>query len=785
MSINSFIRSNLKFSKHIIILTILTTAFMAWMATKIGIDTDINNTLMPKKNARIEELQKQLGVVQEAQNYIFLSIHGYDLYDLTILQTFQNTIDDILKIPELEAALTPFNFISFQVKNRQILPAMISPTGRAPVTAEELKLFEEQIKESSLTENFVVADNGRVLTAVFLNSFVEDRITFISAFNAAVHPLQELVTVHYTGEALFQERISHYLIRDFSILLILAIIAISIIFWLSFRSMRAVILPLLVVVIGAIWSLGFMALLGYKITVLTVIVPSLVLTIGSSYTIHILNEYNRLGNSARKEKIEWLAGAVEHVLRTIIVAALTTMICFLSLLTTRLKQLQEFGLSISLGIFACAILSLFFLPAILYHLKNPSTHQRNRVKTGWMTLAVGKLGEWSRRKNYVVLVIFISLMIFFFLSYPYILHQSDYFSYFPSDDPIIVGSRFVNRHSGGAQTFNITLTAKNKQKDYFLNPEILQKVDQFETVIDTHPSVTNKLSFNGILKAMNKAVNREEAIPKSRGLILLLYRYFRIIPEDKVAFGQESAIIDKDASLITIYLKLAETETFSMINEDGMRKFLDFVNEEIHTAFGETVEFTLWGNTLLVLDSSRLIKEDQFRSTLISIILGMVIIWLFFHSFIYSIMALIPLLSGIFFYFINLYVFKIPLDMTTILVTNVTVGVGLDDAVHFLLQYRKQRAQESYQQAILSTLKFTGRPIVLTTLSLISGLAVLCFASFRPVMFFGLLIAGTLFSAMIGTVVFIPSTIAFYEQFRAFQKRRSPSSPSVNQDEKH
>ncbi len=751
------------------------TAFMAWRSTKIGIDTDINNTLMPKQNARIEELQKQLGVVEETKNYLFLSIYGYDLYDLTILQTFQNTIDDILKIPELEAALTPFNFISFQVRNRQILPAMISPTGRAPGTAEELKIFEEKIKESSLTENFVAADHGRILTAVFLNSFVEDRNTFVSAFNAAVKPLQEVVTVNYTGEALFQERISYYLIRDFSILLVLAIIAISTIFWLSFRSMRAVLLPLMVVVIGAIWSLGFMAVIGYKITVLTVIVPSLVLTIGSSYTIHILNEYNRLGHSASKERIEWLAGAVEHVIRTIIVAALTTMICFLSLLITRLKPLQEFGLAISLGIFFCAVLSLFFLPAILYHLKDPSIHQRNRVKTGWLTITVGKLGEWARRKHYTVFIIFISLMISFILIHPYILHQSDYFSYFPSDDPIIIGSRFVNRHSGGSQTFNITLTAKNKQKDYFLSPEILLKVDQFETVLDTHPSITNKLSFNGILRAMNKSVNGTEAIPKSRGLILLLYRYFRIIPEDKVAFGQESVIINKDASRITIYLKLADTETFSMINEDGMREFLDFVNKEIQDSFGESVETVLWGNTLLVLDSSRLIKEDQLRSTLISIILGLIIIWLFFHSFIYSFMALIPLLSGIFFYFITLYIFKIPLDMTTILVTNVTVGVGLDDAVHFLLQYRKQRAQEPYEQALLSTLSFTGRPIVLTTLSLVSGLLVLCFASFRPVIFFGFLIAGTLFSAMIGTVVFIPSAITFYEKFRVFMERSASS----------
>ena len=104
--------------------------------------------------------------------------------------------------------------------------------------------------------------------------------------------------------------------------------------------------------------------------------------------------------------------------------------------------------------------------------------------------------------------------------------------------------------------------------------------------------------------------------------------------------------------------------------------------------------------------------------------------------------------------------------MTTILVTNVTVGVGLDDAVHFILQYRKQRMLQPCRLALSSSLRITGRPIVLTTLSLVAGLLMLCFAGFKPVVFFGFLIAGTLFSTMVGTIIFIPAAIIFHENFR-------------------
>ncbi len=765
MSIRKFIRFVLRNSKLIIVLTILVTVFMGWKAADIGIDTDVNN-LTPRQNDRIDKIRTELGIEKEITNFVFISIYGNDLYNLKVLQEFQNTIDAILDIPEIIVALSPFNFISFDAEGRRIIPATVSPTGRAPLNLEELEIFEKRVRSNSLSRNLVVSDNGRILTAAFISRTVVDSASFMISFDAAIKPLKEVVRVYHTGEIPFQERVAFYLLRDFSRLMILALITMLTIFWLSFRSLRAVILPVMVTVVGTIWTLGVMSMIGFKITVLTVIVPALVLTIGSSYTIHILNEYYRIEKSGETEKMQWLTDAVEHVIRTVIIAALTTMISFLSLLTTTIRPLREFGLSISLGIFFCAILALSFLPSVFYILKTPPAIHRKRIKDGPIISIVTRFGQWASRYRYILLASFILLFVFFLSGYPHILHQSDYFSYFPSDDPLIIGSQFINEHSGGSQTFNITLTAANGEKNFFLNPKILSLTDRFETVLSEHPSVTSKRSFIGILKAMNEAVNGEETVPESRGLILLLYRYFSMIPRDKIIFGQDSSIINDDASQITVYLKLAETDTYSMINENDVRKFQDFVNDESAVYFDDSVEINVWGNTLLIMESSRTIKRDQLRSTLISITLGMIVTWIFFRSFVFSLIALVPLLSGIFFYFITLYLTRIPLDLTTILVTNVTVGVGLDDAVHFILQYRKQRLLQPYDSALSSSLHITGRPIVLTTFSLVAGLLVLCFASFKPVVFFGFLIAGTLFSTMTGTVIFIPAAITFYERIR-------------------
>ncbi|MCG8454460.1 MAG: MMPL family transporter [Spirochaetales bacterium] len=760
---NRFIRRILRHSYLIIIATLLITGVLGYMALGVNIDTDVN-TLMPRKNARIDRLRATLGVETETTNYIFLSIEEPTLPNLTILKTFQETLDRVEAMDDVLYGLTPFNFVHFDAMGGRIVPGMMSPKGRAPSNDEELQEFRNRLASDELANGFVSSQGGKVLTAVFTTNITEDPDAFMNDFVQIIAPLEEITTLRYSGEIPFQHSVASYLTKDFTLLLILAMVAMLTIFYISFRSIRSMILPIGVVLIGAIWTMGLMAIMGFRITMVSVIIPSLILTIGSSYTIHVLNEYFRNGHGEGKKKDEWLADAVEHIFRTVIVAALTTMVSFLSLMVTRMDAVREFGLSISIGIAFCAILALFFLPSVFYVMGSPKKHHQDRVNAGRMARLVSAVGLWCGKKPWLTMGLFFVLFVSFLLSYPAIKHQSDYFSYFPSEDRIIKDTRFIIQNSGGSQSFNITITAPENAKGYFLNPEILQRINQVEERLTNNSTVVSTLSFNRIVKSMNFAISGKREIPQSKPLILLLNRYFRLINTNAFSLGKDAQVMNDDASSITIYLKLADTENNSTLYEDALQEFQHEVDEILLINLEEGETPTYWGNTMLLMDASRTIKYDQLVSTLISIVLGLIITAFFFRSIRDSFVALIPLLSGIFFYFITLFVTGIPLDMTTILVTNLTVGVGLDDAVHFMLQYRSQRKKQAFLPALESALKVTGRPIVLTTLSLVAGLMMLCFASFKPVYFFGLLISATLFSTMLGTVVFIPAALAILEK---------------------
>ncbi|MDC7233687.1 MAG: MMPL family transporter, partial [Spirochaetales bacterium] len=247
MSIRGFLRFTLNHSLAIIILTFGVTLFMGYHALRVQMNPD-PNSLMPQSNSRILRLKEELGVQSEKTNYLFLSIEGEDLYTLETLQTLSDTIREIMAYGEVNHALTPFNFVYFDTRGRQILPTTMMEGGRAPANREELELFKSRILNNPLADNFVVSAEGTMLNVIFTTDYSPNADEFMKRFNRTLEPLKQITTVRFSGDIPIGSRIAYYLIRDFSILLILAVLAMLTLFFLSFRAKRAILLPVVVVV---------------------------------------------------------------------------------------------------------------------------------------------------------------------------------------------------------------------------------------------------------------------------------------------------------------------------------------------------------------------------------------------------------------------------------------------------------------------------------------------------------------------------------------------------------
>jgi hypothetical protein len=181
----------------------------------------------------------------------------------------------------------------------------------------------------------------------------------------------------------------------------------------------------------------------------------------------------------------------------------------------------------------------------------------------------------------------------------------------------------------------------------------------------------------------------------------------------------------------------------------------------------------IWGSTLRFLNLSALMKQDQRRSTIISVLLIFLLTAISFRSIRFGIYTLVPLATGIMFNYVLMAALSIPLDMTTVMFSSIAIGVGVDDSIHFVLQFKQQISDTpDITAAIANTLEVTGRPIVLTTASIVGGLLVLTLGNFQPIVFFGLLVSSALLTTMIGTLVVLPVVLHANWQISEWRKKR-------------
>lgn len=744
----------------IIIITLILTNF----AFKIGMNPDFS-ILIPENTNRMNKLKKDLNVTDEITQYIFLAVESDDNFTAGKLNSYKKVVEEISALPEVKRTISPFNFITFIGEGKKIIPQKLM-TEESFSTKEQAEEFKTKLLENPLAQNFVVAENGRLLNTAFANTRVADTGVFMTRLQKLTRELETDFTVHLSGEVPLNYHTGFYLKKDLQILLVLSILVMMFIFFLSFRTLRAVVLTLLVIGIGMIWTTAFMAIVGYKFTLVSVTIPPLLLAVGSSYTIHLLNEYYRNARPGESKDKVWLEATLSHVKKTIVIASLTTIIGFLSLFVSSVVPIREFGLSISIGITATAVLSLTFLPAAFLLLPAPHEKSSRTVKEGFLTRLTMQIAGISIKYPARVILSSILLIVIAAVLYPTIIRQTNYLSYYPQNDPIVRDTKLIIEKTGGAQSVNITLRAPEGEKNYFLKPEVISTVENLERNLRGNRDILNILSFNTVIRSMNKAITGEDKLPENKGMILLLSRYFRMVSKDSFSLGDQANLISPDGSTLTIFLKVYDADIHQFLAGEANIRFLDNLSGDIHKIVPPEIGVQLWGSSVVYRDTNQMLNRDQMRATVLSLVLILIVTSAALKNFIRGLLSIVPIVMGIVMYYIVLEVFRVPLDMTTILVTNVAIGVGVDNSVHFLVQYSRQRALNpgaDLKTILIRTMEIAGRPVILTTLALMAGLLVLTFASFAPIDNFGLLTALTLFAAMVSTVFLLPALIAVFK----------------------
>lgn len=569
---------------------------------------------------------------------------------------------------------------------------------------------------------------------------------------------------YFTGDPFMQWRSTEALKTDIGIFFPLTLVLISVLLWLCFRSVVAVALPLVTIGIGLVWLIGLMAFFNAHFTILGLMLPTLMLAIGCSYMIHVLNQIGiadcelRIANSAGNEaslcnpqsdKLAAIESAMQFINLPVVVSALTIIAGFLSLAFTEIPAIRSTGIYAAIGAAFTMILSLTFIPAMLAVLHTRARSFRAGLNGSMVRLLEGT-GRWATSQQKLLYVLTIILVVISFIGVLRIKIDIDYFHFFkPTAEPSVALAE-INKRLLGPVVFEIIIAGKRPGE--VETPDVLRRIAELQDFAEHHKApngqgIDRALSVVDFIKHLNRAFHGND--PQAYA-----------IPTDSKVIGdllsdrdQLKGFLTEDGSSARIMIRssLFASQTMAVAIRDLEKRGRELLPEFRVFATGTFV---------LLNRTSDQIADEQEQSITIALVTIFVMLAMLFRSVRVGLTALVPNLIPVLFFFGFMGWRGIPLNLTTSLVASVVLGLAVDNAVQFIVRFRRVQAHNpSLREAIIESMRLSGRPIIYANVALAVTFAIFAISNFEPISSFGLLSAVTIIGCLIEDLVLLPSRL--------------------------
>jgi predicted RND superfamily exporter protein len=524
---------------------------------------------------------------------------------------------------------------------------------------------------------------------------------------------------------------SRLILRDAITSAVAGLIVTAVIGWLGFRSAWGALLPLICVGFGQLYTLAVMASLGRPLNLVTAVVPPVVNAVGIAYGMHLVAELSdslREGSSGRAAV--W--GALERVTPPVLLCLLTTVAGFLSLCTSNLAAIREFGIFCSVGATACAAAALWFLPCLLA-LRPPS--EVIPLRQSRLPERAERLAHFDLRHRGPILAAGAALGLVALVGVTRIEVSTSLIHNFDEDHPLRVGFDRIDEHLKGANTLNVVIDGG--EPEAFKTPLALGALREVQRWLDAQPEVGHTTSIADYVALIHRALHGDRSdelrIPDSPSLISKLFFFFW----DE----QLERLVDDRFATANLEVRVHAMESA------GYAALVDRIGERL-AGLPPGYSGRVTGNTVIVVHTI----DDLARSQALSLATGLFSIGLllifYFRSLRVGLVALLPNVLPVLAYFGALGLFGVTLNPTTALVACLVLGVAVDDTLHYMARYRSfvRRGFEP-EKAVVEAMRTVARPVLLTTLVLTAALLALATSQLKHQVEFGVLAAGTLLLA--------------------------------------
>ena len=573
--------------------------------------------------------------------------------------------------------------------------------------------------------------------------------------------------VHYSGLPYIRTVDSIKIKEEISLFIIFTLLITSLILFLFFRSFKAVISSMIVVILGVVFSFGTIAILNYEVSVLMALIPPVLIVIGIPNCIFLINKFhNEFKRTQNKDYA--LRKMVQKIGNITLLTNLTTASGFAAFMLTNSETLQEFGLIASINIIFIFLLSLFIIPIYFSFASPPKYRHTKHLDKIWINKLVERLVflvQFRRKQIYFITSILILFGVFGILNVKTTGNITDEL---PKEGDLYKDLKFFESNFGGVMPLEVVVNTK--KKNGLLKSYNLRKIEQLSQELATFKEFSKPTSYVDVVKYSKQAFyNGDSAyysLPNSQEQRMIL----SYLKNSSASMNMGALMMDSLKQEARISLRVADISTTKM--DSVFEALLPKVNKIFDA---DKYDVTITGSSVVFLNGTKFLLKNLMLSLLLVIILISVFMAWMFNSFRMVVVSIIPNLIPLLLTGAIMGYFGIALKPSTILVFSIAFGISVDDTIHFLAKYRQELLVNNWniKKSVLSALNETSVSMFYTSVVLFFGFFIFVASDFGGTIALGLLVSITLLFAMLSNLLLLPALLLSLEKiinYEAFQE---------------
>jgi len=756
---------------------------MQWQHMRFS-NTEAN--LLPDDHPINLEYQTFLSIFGEEGTLIVVGVKDSTLFTPEKLQAWNTLSNTLNSFPEVEMTISLANLKKLVKEEDTERFTMVPFMSDSIITKEKALDYQYELYQKlPFYEGLVYSPNKQgVRTAIYLK---EDVLNTTARKDFILNDLIPLIEdfekrydmqVHTSGMPYIRTLNSQNIVDEIGMFIAAALSLTALLFFFFFRSFRATLITMVTVIVGVMWCFGILGLLKYEITVLTALIPPLIIIIGVANCIFLINKYQQEiklhGNQAKS-----LQRVITKIGNATLLTNATTASGFATFILTQSKLLSEFGTVASICILSVFVLSLLTIPIIYSYLPIPKYKHLKHLNKNWISKLINWLQRMVKTQRIAIYITTICLLSVSIIGIYTIKISGSLIEDMPKRAPFFKDIRFFEKEYDGIMPLEILIDTKRKEGA--MAAANLRRMDELQEYIKSVPEYSKPLSVVEIVKYAKQAYYNGN--PDYYQLPTSQERNF-ILPYAKNSINETNLLesyIDSTGQYARITAFMRDTDT------DRMQRMEEDLRAEIATIFPEDrYEVSVTGKAIMFQKGTDyLVKNLVISLSLAIFLIALFMAWMF-RSFRMIVISLIPNLLPLLITAGLMGFLGVPIKPSTILVFSIAFGISVDDTIHFLAKYRQELIASNWKikQSVYAALRETGVSMFYTSIILFFGFSVFMISSFGGTVALGGLVSATLLFAMLSNLLLLPSLLLSLEKSIANQKTlKVPALDIIEEEE--